>query len=302
MIIDDLIQRIIKVKNPIAISLDTKFEYIPEYIKQEHDRTRIADMIFHFNMQLIDETYDIIPAITINIGFYEQYGLDGIKCYMDTIKYAKSKKLIVIGDVKRGDTSTAAKGYSIGHLGNLYFTQDFVTINPYTGYDTIEPFLEEMKRHDKGIFNVVKTDNTMSHQIQKLRLDDGRFVYEEVAKLTQDWGFDYRGKYGYSIIGAIFETTVGAEIKYVKKTAPNVFLVIPYHGSFSMICQQLSEAFDENGLGAMICNSREVLLAYKNVNYDYLGTENFAKSSRQYIMDMRDRMTTYVNIVDIGLK
>ena len=125
---------------------------------------------------------------------YEQYGADGIACYIKTIAYAKEMGLIVIGDVKRSDIASTAEAYSNGHIGKVdveensfeIYREDFITLNPYLGWDSIEPYIENCKSYEKGIFVLVKTSNPNSGQLQDLNID-GIKLYERVGQLTEEW-------------------------------------------------------------------------------------------------------------------
>ena len=172
--IDRLITNIKKTENPTVVGLDPTFEMIPESLSSEmfekYGKTpkAVASMFLEFNKQIIDETYDLIPAVKPQIAMYENYGIPGLETYIETIKYAKSKGLIVIGDIKRGDIAATAKAYS-SHIGITdvegekfdIWGSDAVTLNPYMGYDAIEPFIANCNDHDKGMFVLVKTSNPL---------------------------------------------------------------------------------------------------------------------------------------------
>ncbi len=286
MIIDDLIKKILETKNPTVVGLDPKVDYIPNFIKEKY--TNVCDMFLEFNKAVIDEIYDIVPAVKPQIAMYEEHGLDGLKCYLETCKYAKEKGLVVIGDVKRGDIASTAKSYSIGHLGKEHFDTDYITVNPYMGYDSIEPFEEEIEKYNKGLFVLVKTSNPKSYQIQNLKLESGKFVYEEVAKLTQEWGSKFIGEYGYSSIGAVVGGTHKEEIRHIRELIPNVFFLVPGYGAQGGKAEDIAQCFDEKGLGAIVNSSRGILLAYKDEKYKHFGEIDFAKASRQSAIDMRD--------------
>ncbi len=286
MIIDKLIEQIIEKANPTVVGLDPKLDFIPQHIKDKHEN--VADMFLEFNKAIIDEIYDLVPAVKPQIAMYEEHGIEGLKCYIETVKYAKSKGLVVIGDTKRGDIASTAKSYSKGHLGKDHFEVDFLTVNPYMGQDSIEPFEEEMTENEKGLFLLVKTSNPRSFQIQNLELKDGRLVYEEVAKLTSEWGEKYIGQHGYSSVGAVVGATHKEELEQIRNLIPNVFFLVPGYGAQGGTAEDVALAFDENGLGAIVNSSRGVIAAYKNEKYKEFNDVNFAKASRQAVIDMRD--------------
>ncbi len=294
MIIDRLIEQIIGKKNPTVVGLDPKLEFIPQYIKDKHDN--VPNMFFEFNKAIIDEVYDLVPAVKPQIAMYEEYGIEGLICYIETVKYAKSKGLIVIGDAKRGDISSTAKSYSLGHLGDKHFSVDFLTVNPYMGYDSVQPFEEEMKNNDRGLFLLVKTSNPNSFQIQNLELKDGRMVYEEVAKLTSEWGEKFIGNHGFSSIGAVVGATHKEELNQIRKLVPNVFFLVPGYGAQGGTSEDIACAFNDKGLGAIVNSSRGIIAAYKNEKYKEFGEENFAKASRKAVIDMREDIVSKINL------
>ncbi len=294
MIIDKLIKKIIDTRCPVVVGLDPTLELIPQHIKDKH--TKEANMFLEFNKKIIDEIFDIVPAVKPQIAMYEQYGIDGLKCYIETIKYAKEKGLIVIGDAKRGDISSTAKCYSKGHLGEEHFSVNMLTVNPYMGYDSIQPFENEMEHFERGLFLLVKTSNPNSFQIQNLELKDGSLVYEKVAKLCETWGEKYIGEYGYSSIGAVVGATHKKELQEIRKLIPSVFFLVPGYGAQGGTSDDVACAFDEKGLGAIVNSSRGIIGAYKKDDYKNFGEENFAKASREAVINMRNDIVSKINL------
>lgn len=179
---DLLIEKIKEKNNPTVMGLDPRYDMIPACISKKYsvDVEGACKAILEFNKALIDATYDIIPAVKPQIAFYEMFGIEGIKVFKETCKYAKEKGMIVIADVKRGDIGTTAEGYSSAFLGQTaigdlfysIFDVDFVTVNPYLGIDGIKPFIDDCKKYGKGIFILVKTSNKSSGELQDLKLED----------------------------------------------------------------------------------------------------------------------------------
>ena len=171
--INKLIAKIQKTGAPIVVGLDPMLNYIPEHIQKkafaEYGETLegAAEAIWQFNKEIVDKTYDLIPAVKPQIAMYEQFGIEGLKAYKKTIDYCKSKDLVVIGDIKRGDIGSTSAAYAVGHLGKVQvgskcyvpFDEDFATVNPYLGSDGVKPFIEVCKEENKGLFVLVKTSN-----------------------------------------------------------------------------------------------------------------------------------------------
>lgn len=299
--IDILIDKIIEKKNPSVVGLDPKLSFIPQFIKDEmfetHGKTpkAVAEIYLKFNKMIIDEVYDIVPAIKPQIAMYEQLGDVGVKAYIDTINYAKEKDLVVIGDIKRGDIFSTAESYSEGHIGRVdiegekynIYNQDFITINPFLGYDSIEPYIKDCKEYSKGLFVLVKTSNPNSGQIQDL-IVDGERIYEILGKLVSQWGEELIGKHNYSLIGAVVGATYPEQGKILRELMPNTFFLVPGYGAQGGTASDLKHCFDKNGLGAIVNSSRGIIAAYKNDRYkNHYSEAEFGKAARQAAIDMK---------------
>ena len=189
--INKLISNIQKTNAPIVVGLDPMLNYVPEHIQKksfaEYGETLegAADAIWQFNKEIVDATYDLIPAVKPQIAMYEQFGVEGLKAFQKTVDYCHEKGLVVIGDVKRGDIGSTSAAYAVGHLGKVQvgsrsyygFDEDFVTVNPYLGSDGVNPFVKICKEEKKGIFVLVKTSNPSSGEFQD-QLINGRPLYE----------------------------------------------------------------------------------------------------------------------------
>ena len=238
---DKLIKRIKEMDNPTVMGLDPRYDMIPESIRSKYDKSveGACKAIVEFNKGLIDSVYDIVPAVKPQIAFYEMFGVEGLKAFKETCKYAKEKGMMVIADVKRGDIGSTAEGYSNAFLGKTkigekeesIFDVDFVTVNPYMGTDCVKPFIDDCKQYGKGIFILVKTSNKSSGELQDLKLEDGRTIYEKVAELVNSWGKELVGEYGYSSIGAVVGATYPIQIKQLREIMPETFFLIPGYGA-----------------------------------------------------------------------
>ena len=215
--INKLISNIRKTNAPIVVGLDPMLNYIPEHIQKkafaEFGETLegAAEAIWQYNKGIVDATYDLIPAVKPQIAMYEQFGIPGLIAYKKTVDYCKSKDLVVIGDIKRGDIGSTSAAYAVGHLGKVKvgnnsfagFDEDFVTVNPYLGTDGVKPFVDVCKEEKKGIFVLVKTSNPSSGEFQD-RVIDGRPLYELVGEKVAQWGDELMGD-EYSYVGAVVQ-------------------------------------------------------------------------------------------------
>ena len=238
---DKLIKKIKETNNPTVMGLDPRYDMIPECIRKKYssDVEGACRAIVEFNKGLIDSVCDIVPAVKPQIAFYEMFGVEGLKAFAETAKYAKEKGMIVIADIKRGDIGSTAEGYSNAFIGKTpignekvaIYDVDFITVNPYLGIDGVKPFIDDCKEYGKGIFILVKTSNKSSGELQDLKLEDGRSVYEKVAELVSSWGEDLVGEYGYSSVGAVVGATYPKQLEELRKFAPHTFFLIPGFGA-----------------------------------------------------------------------
>jgi len=305
--IDNLIQKIKKTNNPTVMGLDPRYDMIPEVVRNKYsnDLEGISKAILEYNKELIDNTYDIIPAIKPQLAFYEMFGIEGMKAFKETCKYAKEKGMIVIADAKRGDIGSTAKGYSNAYLGetkigeeniSVFDNIDFLTVNPYLGVDSITPFVEDCIKYDKGIFVLVKTSNPSSGELQDLKLENGEKVYEHVASLVEKWGEEVRGKTGYSSVAAVVGATYPEQLKEIREKAPHTYFLIPGYGAQGGKAGDIALGFDSNGLGGIVNASRSLMCAYKSDLWkDKFEQEDYGKATRAEAIRMRDELNGAIN-------
>jgi orotidine-5'-phosphate decarboxylase len=298
--INKLVNKIQKLEAPIVVGLDPMLNYVPEHIQKkayaEYGETLkgAGEAIFEYNKAIIDATHDLIPAVKPQIAMYEQFGIEGMIAFQKTCEYAKSKDLVIIGDIKRGDIGSTSAAYAIGHVGQVQvgskkyrgFDEDFVTVNPYLGSDGIKPFIEVCKEEDKGIFVLVKTSNPSSGEFQD-QLIDGTPLYEKVAKQVALWGEEHMGD-AYSYVGAVVGATYPEMGKVLRKVMPKTYILVPGYGAQGGQAKDLAPFFNEDGLGAIINSSRGIIAAYKMDKYASFGAEGFADASRQAVLDMKE--------------
>lgn len=303
--IDRLVQMIRQKNNPTVMGLDPRLESIPLYIKNESYRKYgqtlkgAADAILEFNKKLIDATYDLIPAVKPQIAFYELFGEEGVRVFIETCKYAKEKGLIVIGDVKRGDIGTTAEAYSSAFLGRVKIEQgyepvfdiDFITVNPYLGQDSIEPFLADCREYGKGIFVLVKTSNKSSGDIQDILAFGGKFMYEHIAGLVNKWGEELISQSGYSAVGAVVGATYPEQITSLREIMKKSYILVPGYGAQGGTAVDAAKAFNKDGLGAVINASRSIASAYLSERWkNTYCEERFDEAARAEVTRMRDEL------------
>lgn len=296
--INKLIDRIQKTHAPVVAGLDPMLSYVPEHVQKrayaEYGETLrgAAEAIWQFNREIVDHICDLIPAVKPQIAMYEQFGVEGLAAYKKTVDYCRSKGLIVIGDVKRGDIGSTSAAYAVGHLGKVQvgnttctgFDEDFITVNPYLGSDGVMPFIEVCKEEKKGLFILVKTSNPSSGEFQD-QLVDGTPLYELVGEKVARWGEEHMGD-TYSYVGAVVGATYPAQGKILRRVMPKSFILVPGYGAQGGRGKDLVHFFNEDGLGAIVNSSKGIIAAYKQEAYGKFGAENFGEASRAAVEDM----------------
>lgn len=294
---DKLIKRIDELNSPTVVGLDPTLKMIPTYLKkQEIERngeTALAAsrMLYEYNKIIIDSVCDLTPAVKPQVAMYERYGADGVKAYVDTIEYAKSKGLYVIGDIKRGDIGSTAEAYA-SHLEGTSiddkhidpWKEDSVTLNPYMGSDGITPFIDACKNADKDCFILVKTSNPSGSEVQDLIIQEsGIPIYEHVGNMVSKWGESTIGECGYSRVGAVVGATqkVGLELR---EKMPHTFFLVPGYGAQGAGGKDLKGFFDADGRGCIVNSSRGIIAFWqKDERYS---EENVGDAARDALVAM----------------
>ncbi|MEK7309414.1 MAG: orotidine-5'-phosphate decarboxylase [Planctomycetota bacterium] len=257
---DRLIAAIREKKSCVCVGLDPRLDLIPKEITV--GASSPAQAIYEFNKAIIDIIKDDVVAVKPQSAFYEQYHAEGVKCFFDTMDYARQKGLIVIADVKRSDIASTAEAYARTFLKDS--PADAITVNPYLGIDSLEPFIKLCDEQGKGLFVLVKTSNPGSKDFQDALLKDNRKLYELVAEKVGDVGKKIRGKEGYSSVGAVVGATFPAEAKAIRQLMPKSIFLVPGYGAQGAKASDLKDYFNKGGLGAIINAARSIIYAYKD--------------------------------------
>ena len=316
-IVDSLNEKIIKLESPIVVGLDPKLSEIPDCYKEnlskaENKLEEIENIIVNFNKDIIDSIFNIVPAVKPQIAFYEVYGEYGIRAFIKTCKYAKSKGLYVIADAKRNDIGNTAKAYAKAFIGKVdlgegqkeeIFGTDFVTVSPYLGLDSIMPFIEECVENDKGIFVLVKTSNPSSKDIQDKVTIDGKMIRECVAEYVRTESDKLLGDTGYSPIGAVVGATFPEDAIMLRKIMKNNIFLVPGYGAQGGTAKDVMNCFNENGLGALINSSRGIIYSYKKgYEKSHITKEEYKNSVISATIAMKEDIVSNLNKAGKGYK
>ena len=299
-----LIEKIAETIGPIVVGLDSLLDYIPQHIKDqamaenENPFDAAAQAIITYNKAIIDSICDIVPAIKPQAAYYELYSWQGMKALYETIQYAESKGMVVITDGKRNDIGSTMTAYAAAHLGTTdvcgktveAFGADCLTVNGYLGSDGIKPLLGICNEKNKGIFVLVKTSNPSSGELQDQMIGE-KSVYETMAGMCEGWGAETTNHYGYSAVGAVVGATYPAQLKEMREKAPHTFFLVPGYGAQGGGANDVKDAFDANGLGAIINNSRGILTAWKKAGTD---GHDFAEQARKAALAMREDINSVI--------
>lgn len=285
-IMDKLYQRV-EEKGVVCVGLDTSLDYIPDFIKEGKSN---EDAIVEFNKAIIDATYDVAACFKVQIAYYEALGLSGLKAYKRTLDYLKKKDAIIIADVKRGDIAATAKQYAKAHFEGD-FEVDFITLSPYMGMDSIEPYLPYLESGEKGIFSLVRTSNKGAEDIEYLDTTSGEKVYKVVGDKLMEMGKDLVSKCGYHPLGGVIGCTHVEEGMELRKRFNSMFFLIPGYGAQGGKASDVA-MYLNNGNGGVVNSSRGILLAARRANKD---EKDFAKCAREEAIRMRDEIRAAVN-------
>ena len=302
---DLMIDRIIEKHNPTVAGLDTRVEYLPEEFIAElgigaiDTMEKAAQAILAYNKRLIKALCDIVPAVKVQIAYYEMYGVAGMKAFEETLKAAHEAGMSVMVDAKRNDIGATAEAYATSYLGKTQlpagearaFEGDFVTVNAYLGVDGVKPFVNACEKNGGGIFALVKTSNPSSGQLQDMKLEDGRTVYEMMGDLVSEWGESTIGAHGYSQVGAVVGATYPEQGRELRARMKRTFFLVPGYGAQGATGKDIAGCFDEKGLGAIVNASRSLLCAWKKQS----GVA-FDTAARNEAIRMRDDITANINL------
>ena len=210
MVIDRLIEEIKKKKNPCIVGIDPEWSKIPECYKT--NTVTEPETVLHWATDVINAVADIVPAVKPQMAFFEVFGAEGVRVHQKIIKYAHDKGLVVVDDCKRNDIGNTARAYAYAHLSkDGPINADFMTVSPFLGTDSLQPFIDISIKEEKGILVLVKTSNPSSTEISEATNAHGEKIRDWLASYVHTIGMNCVGKYGYSNIGAVVGATFPEE-------------------------------------------------------------------------------------------
>ncbi len=311
---DRLAAAIREKKAPACVGFDPLVERLPPLLCKDlkaevagtggpedtSTREMIAGALLAYGRGVIEAVAPYVPAIKINIAFFERYYAEGVWVYSELIKHARDAGLIVIGDVKRADIGHSSTQYARAHLGGGepggHTVPDAVTVNPYFGFDAIRPFVDVARETGGGLFVLVQTSNESAVEVQGLALSDGSTLCQRVALLVQKWatGEGLIGSSNYSCIGAVVSPRDIESTERIRSLMPNCLFLVPGFGAQGRTADEIAKCFKADGTGAIVTASRSVIYAHEETRHREAYGDDWKRCVKQACMDFVDAIRTVV--------
>ena len=299
---DRLCESIKKKNTPLIVGLDPVYGRLPEAIRShrdmndEKDIASSIDAIFDFCTRTLKVVAPLVPAVKINIAYFERYLWEGMETYYALVAEAEALGLEVIGDVKRGDIGHTAQAYAQAHLQNPEFegmediiTPDAITVNGFAGADGIVPFADAATEQGKGIFVWVRASNPSAGAVQDFADAAGVKMYEKLAEVVGEIANQTKrlGTSGYSNVGMVVGGTSPEETSVLRHRYPKCWFLVPGFGSQGAGATDCLRFCDKNGMGALINASRSIIYAFDNPTYKEQFGDNWEKCIEQAAIDAK---------------
>ena len=282
-------------KGHVCVGLDTAAEYVPP--AERRRSASDAEAVLAFNKALVDSTLDVAACYKVQIAYYEEMGIAGLSAYAETLRYIRAQGGLVIADIKRGDIADTALRYAKAHFEGE-FEADFVTLSPYMGMDSIEPWLSYADSKGKGAFVLMRTSNKGMRDFEYLEISpDKKRLYHAVGDKLTALAAAHSGKYGYGAFGAVVGCTERDEAAEIRKNYPQLFFLIPGYGAQGGAADDAALLLRE-GNGGVVNASRSILKAWNAEIKDSGGDESTAtntfaaEAARRAAIAMRDAIRT----------
>ena len=266
---DKLRERIDKVDSSLVIGIDPD----PKRLFGEKSEFQRANpglsheaLLDAFCDGVIEAAATTACAVKPQAAFFEAMGIWGYSSLARCMKAARGRGIPVILDAKRGDIGNTASAYAAAYLdSSAPFFADALTVNPYLGPDTLEPFATAASRSGSGLFVLVKTSNPGSGAFQDTLLADGRPLYLKVGQVVREIGQASMGQCGYSDIGAVVGATYPEELSAIRKAMPETTFLVPGYGAQGGTAEDVRGAFNNDSYGAVVSSSRGIIFAYEKL-------------------------------------
>lgn len=292
---DRLIAGVRRAGNPVLVGLDPRFGALPQSLQQEAGGVsplQQANAFEKFCRGVIDVVAPRVACVKPQSAFFEELGPPGMAALANTIGYAQEKGLLVILDGKRNDIGSTASAYARGILGagQSVWKADALTVSPYLGGDSLQPFVEIAVERSAGVFVLVKTSNPGGGMFQDL-VADGRAVYRHVGAHVEQLARETLGNGPYGVVGAVVGATYPEQLTELRAEMSHTWFLVPGYGSQGATARDVAAAFDSSGLGAIINNSRGIIFAHSRKPYaDRFGEARWQDAVDAATRDMIDQL------------
>lgn len=297
--IDRLEQAIRRRGTPAAVGIDPHLELLPPNILPTQGpewrflpRARLAAAVREFCAGVLDVVGPMVPIVKFQMAFFEQLGPEGMAALAELVHHARRLGLLVILDGKRGDIGSTAIAYAEGMLGAgpaSTWGGDAITVSPYLGEDSLQPFIDTAVARQAGIFVLVKTSNPGSGLFQDL-VAEGRPLYRHVAAWVEKQAAKTRGRCGYGDVGGVVGATFHEQLAELRQAMPHTWFLVPGYGAQGGTACDVAPAFDSAGLGAIVNNSRGILFAYKRREFERFGPSRWQEAVEAATREMIDQL------------
>ena len=262
---DRLAEAVVRCRTPVVVGLDPRVDQLPATLRPKSaEWSEQAAAYEEFCRGVIDAVASLVPAVKPQAAFFEQLGPAGMAALARVNHYARERGLLVIFDGKRGDIGSTAEAYAAAYLTRGEenpWAADALTVSPYLGDDSLEPFAKAAQRAGSGMFVLVKTSNPGSGTLQDLTCQ-GRPVYHAVADLVERLANETLGQCGYGSIGAVVGATYPQLLGDLRAEMPHSWFLVPGYGSQGAAAKDVAGAFDAGGFGAIVNSSRAIIFAH----------------------------------------
>jgi orotidine-5'-phosphate decarboxylase len=268
---DRLIAAVRRCRNPVLVGLDPRADSLPQGLRaaRADDPQAVAAAYRTFCCGVIDVVAPLVPIVKPQAAFFEELGPAGMLVLADVIRYARDHGLLVLLDGKRNDIGTTATAYAQGYLGAppaSPWGADALTVSPYLGDDSLDPFVQVARQRGAGVFVLVKTSNPGGKLFQDLNFD-GRPLYQHVAALVERLAIETQGDGGYGAVGAVTGATYPQQLSELRGLMPHSWFLVPGYGAQGGTARDVAGAFDAQGLGAIVNSSRAIIFAHSRKEY-----------------------------------
>ena len=266
---DRLAEAVERKRSQLLVGLDPRPDLLPvELAGDAHlSREAAAEACGRFCCGIVDAVAPHVVGVKPQLAFFEALGPAGLRALEDVCAYARAAGLVVLADAKRGDIGSTSRAYAAAYLeprGEEPSLADALTVNPYLGRDSLEPFLGACRRHGSGLFCLVKTSNEGGADVQDLVLSDGRPLWHHVARLVHDLGEELVGARGLSSVGAVIGATHPRAVGEARRLLPQAILLLPGVGAQGATPADLARAFTSGPASALVNASRSVIYAFRS--------------------------------------